>query len=78
MSVQMQVRIAEWFERSWGRLADKHLCVSNAMRAELKHGWHINATVFYDRAPSHFGPTPLKQQVIIFCDRPLLLHGYLC
>ena len=59
----VQVRLAQWFEQSWGRLADQHLCVSKAMCAELKHGWHINAKVFYDRAPSHFGPTPLKEQV---------------
>ncbi len=58
-----QVALAKLYERFWGRFGHKHLCVSAAMRSELQRGWHIQATVFYDRPPSHFRPTPIKQQV---------------
>ncbi|CAL8460619.1 g148 [Coccomyxa elongata] len=54
--------LAKLYERFWGRFGHKHLCVSAAMRTELQRGWHIQATVFYDRPPSHFRPTPIKQQ----------------
>ena len=57
-----QVKLAERFERFWGRAAACHLCVSKAMQAELAQGWRIRATVFYDRPPAHFRPTPLQQQ----------------
>ena len=59
----MQVKLAERFERFWGPTAARHLCVSKAMQAELLQSWRIRATVFYDRPPAHFRPTPLKQQV---------------
>ncbi|KAK9909090.1 hypothetical protein WJX75_007012 [Coccomyxa subellipsoidea] len=56
------VALANLYERFWGRFGHKHLCVSAAMRTELQRSWRIQATVFYDRPPSHFRPTPLKQQ----------------
>ncbi len=58
-----QVKLAERFERFWGPAAARHLCVSKAMQAELLQNWRVRATVFYDRPPAHFRPTPLKQQV---------------
>ncbi|EIE25385.1 glycosyl transferase family 1 protein [Coccomyxa subellipsoidea C-169] len=56
------VALAKLYERFWGRFGHKHLCVSKAMQTELERSWHIKATVFYDRPPSHFRPTPLKEQ----------------
>ncbi len=59
----LQVQLAEAFERFWGRFGDRHLCVSNAMKDELQKHWRIKATVFYDRPPAQFEPTPLAQKV---------------
>ncbi len=59
----LQVQLAEAFERFWGRFGDRHLCVSNAMKDELQKHWSIKATVFYDRPPAQFEPTPLAQKV---------------
>ena len=59
----LQVQLAEAFERFWGRFGDRHLCVSNAMKDELQKHWKIKATVFYDRPPAQFEPTPLAQKV---------------
>ena len=58
-----QVQLAEAFERFWGRFGDRHLCVSRAMKDELHKNWRIEATVFYDRPPARFEPTPLEQKV---------------
>lgn len=58
-----QVQLAEAFERFWGRFGDRHLCVSRAMKDELRKNWRIEATVFYDRPPAQFEPTPLEQKV---------------
>jgi beta-1,4-mannosyltransferase len=52
------VRLARWYERSVGRRADAHLCVSQAMQALLARDWHIAATVLYDRPGSMFAPCP--------------------
>ncbi len=43
------VLLARRFERSWGRQAHAHLCVTKAMQTDLQHNWGIEATVFYDR-----------------------------
>ena len=59
----MQVQLAEAFERFWGRFGDRHLCVSKAMKHELQKNWRIQPTVFYDRPPAQFEPTPLEQKV---------------
>ena len=61
--VVLQVQLAEAFERFWGQFGDRHLCVSNAMKEELQKHWRIKATVFYDRPPAQFEPTPLAQKV---------------
>ncbi len=68
--VVLQVQLAEAFERFWGRFGDRHLCVSNAMRDELQKHWNIKATVFYDRPPAQFEPTPLVQKVCVCQSRP--------
>ncbi len=51
--------IARWCEGILGRRGDAHLCVSEAMRAELAEHWGIHgATVLYDHPASHFAPVP--------------------
>jgi beta-1,4-mannosyltransferase len=53
------VRAARGYERTVGRLADGHLCVSRAMAGELEEHWGIvRAVVLYDRPTSRFVPTP--------------------
>jgi beta-1,4-mannosyltransferase len=53
------VRLARGYERALGRRADRHLCVSRAMAAELEEHWGIRrAVVLYDRPTSRFVPTP--------------------
>jgi beta-1,4-mannosyltransferase len=53
------VRLARGHERTLGRRADGHLCVSRAMAAELEAHWGIeHAVVLYDRPTSRFVPTP--------------------
>jgi beta-1,4-mannosyltransferase len=42
------------YERIFGRFAAVHLCVAEAMRAELKAVWGVDAVVLYDKAPNHF------------------------
>ncbi len=53
------VRLARWYERSMGRRADRHMCVSQAMQKELAENWGIlEATVVYDRPAAQFAPVP--------------------
>ncbi len=53
------VALARALERAAGRRADAHLCVSEAMRAELDRAFRIpSATVLRDRPARRFAPTP--------------------
>ena len=60
------VRIARWIERFFGRLSDGNLCVTKAMQAWLKKEWGIEASVLYDRAPSHFHQATLQEKHTLF------------
>jgi len=53
------VRLAEKYERYWGRKSDGGFCVTKAMQEELNKNWSIKATVFYDRPPEFFRSTTL-------------------
>lgn len=55
------VRIAERYERYWGRKADAGICVTKAMKHELAEGWNIPTTVFYDRPPSIFKKATVEE-----------------
>ncbi|KAJ3173832.1 mannosyltransferase [Geranomyces variabilis] len=50
------VRIATLYEKSVGRFATAHICVSKAMASELKTRWRVrgSVTTMYDKSPSHF------------------------
>lgn len=54
------MRLAEQYERRWGRTANASLCVTAAMQRELAKGWRVPATVFYDRPPDFFRPASLR------------------
>ena len=56
-----QVRIARWYEQTFGRKAHTHLCVSKAMQQYLGKEWDIKAEVFYDTPPEWFRRAPLEQ-----------------
>ena len=51
------VRLMRWCERTFGRRANAHLCVSDAMAAALARGFGIpGATVLHDRPATAFRP----------------------
>jgi beta-1,4-mannosyltransferase len=63
------VRMAERYERWAGRLADAHLCVSAAMRVDLKARFGIAAAVLYDRPASFAGGEHVepRDRLILVC-----------
>jgi len=52
----LAVRLAQRYERWFGRRAAAHLCVTRAMARDLRNEWHVAPApvVLYDVAPSHF------------------------
>jgi len=60
------VTLAQLYERYFGGLADKHLCVTEAMRLWLLNNFGIQAKVLHDRPPSFFGPTSVADRHQIF------------
>jgi beta-1,4-mannosyltransferase len=52
-----RVRLTRWYERTLGRRADGHLCVSRAMQKELQESWGLSGVaVVYDRPAAAFVP----------------------
>lgn len=70
----MLVRFAKWYEGFFGFLADKNICVTKSMKADLKLKWHIGAEVLYDRPPGHFNETSTKEKHKLFLK--LVTEGY--
>ncbi|XP_051569831.1 chitobiosyldiphosphodolichol beta-mannosyltransferase-like isoform X2 [Myxocyprinus asiaticus] len=60
------VKVAKWYEKLFGCFSDHNLCVTNAMREDLKKNWNIEATTLYDKPPSIFRETHLKLQHELF------------
>jgi beta-1,4-mannosyltransferase len=56
------VKIAKWYERRFGRGAYANLCVSQAMQADLRLNWKIEANVLYDRPPVFFKEAKLQEK----------------
>ncbi|NWI63217.1 ALG1 mannosyltransferase, partial [Todus mexicanus] len=56
------VQIAKWYEKLFGRLSDYNLCVTNAMREDLRVNCNIKAVTLYDKPASYFKETPLELQ----------------
>ncbi|NXX97695.1 ALG1 mannosyltransferase, partial [Centropus bengalensis] len=60
------VQMAKWYEKHFGRLADYNLCVTNAMREDLRGNYGIRAVTLYDKPASYFKETPLEHQHLLF------------
>ncbi|XP_072298792.1 chitobiosyldiphosphodolichol beta-mannosyltransferase [Eucyclogobius newberryi] len=60
------VRAAQWYERVFGPLADRNLCVTDAMKEDLQKNWGIRATTLYDRPASVFRETAARQKHQLF------------
>ena len=51
------VKVAEKYERFFGKFGDSHFCVTKAMKKELETNWGVErANVLYDRPPQFFQP----------------------
>jgi len=48
------LRFAKWFEDYFGAKATHHLCVTRAMKDDLKKRLNVSAITLYDRPPDHF------------------------
>ncbi|TPX65593.1 chitobiosyldiphosphodolichol beta-mannosyltransferase [Spizellomyces sp. 'palustris'] len=57
------VRLARWYERTFGAFATAHLCVSKAMAAEIRDGLHARGriAILYDRPPEDFRRLSLEE-----------------
>ncbi|KAL6102419.1 alg1 [Pungitius sinensis] len=60
------VRLAKWYERFFGPLAARSLCVTTAMKDDLQKNWGIRATTLYDRPASVFRETPVRRRHELF------------
>ncbi|XP_013856060.1 chitobiosyldiphosphodolichol beta-mannosyltransferase [Austrofundulus limnaeus] len=60
------VLLAKWYEHVFGSLSNNNLCVTEAMRDDLRTNWTIRATTLYDRPASVFRETPLDLQHQLF------------
>jgi beta-1,4-mannosyltransferase len=61
------VGLTFWSERTFGRLAARHLCVSQAMRRDLAARWGIpDAVVLYDRPPARFSEASDADRLRLF------------
>lgn len=54
------------YERIFGRLAHGHLCVSHAMKADLKQNWGINANVLHDLPQPFFKRASSREKKQLF------------
>uniref|UniRef100_A0A8D8PXL4 Chitobiosyldiphosphodolichol beta-mannosyltransferase n=2 Tax=Cacopsylla melanoneura TaxID=428564 RepID=A0A8D8PXL4_9HEMI len=62
----MLVRLSRVYERYFGRFSKANLCVTRAMRSDLKENWNIEARTLHDRPPDRFRPTSRKEKHALF------------
>ncbi|XP_078414437.1 chitobiosyldiphosphodolichol beta-mannosyltransferase [Cetorhinus maximus] len=60
------VLIAKWYEQFFGKLSDSNLCVTEAMKEDLRVNWNIKAITLYDCPSPIFRETPLELQHELF------------
>lgn len=48
------VRFSKWYEGFFGCLSNENICVTNAMKQDLKTKWNVEANVLYDKPPDSF------------------------
>ncbi|XP_063244263.1 chitobiosyldiphosphodolichol beta-mannosyltransferase [Bacillus rossius redtenbacheri] len=58
--------ITRWFEGFFGQRACSNLCVTRAMKDDLKKRWNISATTLYDRPPEQFHSVSLSERHDLF------------
>lgn len=68
------VRFSKWFEIFFGKKADAHLCVTKALKKDLKAKWKIKAKLLYDWPTGIFHPTTVAEKHQLF----LKLKEYKC
>ncbi|KAI1292213.1 Chitobiosyldiphosphodolichol beta-mannosyltransferase [Halotydeus destructor] len=60
------VRLCRWTEGYFGALGDAHLCVTKALKSNLKQRWNVDATVLYDRPASVFREISTEEKHHLF------------
>ncbi|XP_064170731.1 chitobiosyldiphosphodolichol beta-mannosyltransferase [Anguilla rostrata] len=60
------VRVAKWYEKFFGVFSHHNLCVTNAMKEDLRRNWSIKATTLYDKPPLMFREAPLEARHGLF------------
>ena len=66
------VLFSRWYERICSRYSYANLCVSEAMKKDLKKTFDVNAIILYDRPPGMFKPTPIEARHKLFCKLALI------
>ena len=61
------VKFAQWYEGFFGRLSDKNICVTKAMKRDLESRWGIEAEVLYDRPSDRYKPISNEDKHKLFC-----------
>ncbi|CAJ0956954.1 unnamed protein product, partial [Mesorhabditis belari] len=61
--LQMVIEKVHWYEGCLGRRADASICVSRAMREDLRESWAIPSAIFYDRPPDFKFKTVTLEEV---------------
>lgn len=56
------VRVSEWYEGFFGKMASAHFAVTNAMCKVLRTKWAVEAVALHDRPPLHFQPFDGEQR----------------
>lgn len=65
-SKHLLVKGYRMFERTFGQAANKHFCVTRAMKQDLRMNWDIDAVVLFDRPPARFQRSTLEQTHDLF------------
>ncbi|KAL4463791.1 hypothetical protein ABPG72_012409 [Tetrahymena utriculariae] len=63
------LKLATFYEKYFAKKCDFAFCVSDAMKADLKKNWNIEATTLYDKANTElFGPIPIEESHKLFLE----------
>ncbi|KAJ8319455.1 hypothetical protein KUTeg_004546 [Tegillarca granosa] len=62
------VRFSKWYEGFFGKFSSANICVTKAMKEDLKSNWNINAVTMYDRPPEIFKEADIQQKHKLFLE----------
>lgn len=62
------VRFSKWYEGFFGKFSSANICVTKAMKEDLKSNWNINAVTMYDRPPEIFQEADIQQKHKLFLE----------